>query len=471
MRGWLGVALLLSATAVAAQVPATVQEALLRVKPAVALVVAEVAAEVTARCSPDREVRVKPEPYRETGTGWFVDAGGSMVTSARVVRPAHRPPRWLVDHLAERAVRTACLPVVLERRGLEPGQRPDLEERLIRRLLVSAVPTAKTTLAPSISVILPNGRRLAAAVAKYSPPVGGEAISGRDLALLRVEAVDVPVLTLADASPANIGDAIHIIGFPGVVMSHELLNASAKLEASVTSGAVSGFKQDRANQPVIQTDASVAVGIGGGPAVNRAGEVVGVVTFVAGDAGARGESVQGFNFLIPTATVREFLGDTGAKPGGPSRFNAAWYAGLRDFFAGRYSRAAPHFDDANRLVPDLPDVQRIAAENRERIATEPLLPWGSVATVLLALSGVAYGVMLVRRWRRNRFRVSPAEVVRLIETSARPPVIVDVRDTATYAQSPVRIPGSLHITPEELASSTVATLPVDADQPVIAYCT
>src|SRR2546426_10583538 len=91
-------------------------------------------------------------------------------------------------------------------------------------------------------------------------------MSGQDLALLKLEAADMPVLPLADSAQARIGDRLHIIGFPAVVLSHELLNSSAKMEASVTGGAISGFKQDRANQPVIQTDAPAAGGNSGGPA-------------------------------------------------------------------------------------------------------------------------------------------------------------------------------------------------------------
>src|SRR5262249_57635997 len=99
---------------------------------------------------------------------------------------------------------------------------------------------------------------LTARVVKYSPPRSGEAMSGQDLALLKLDASDMPVLRLADSGQARIGDRMHVIGFPDVVLSHELLNASAKMEASVTSGAISGFKQDRANQPVIHTDAPPA---------------------------------------------------------------------------------------------------------------------------------------------------------------------------------------------------------------------
>ncbi len=108
----------------------------------------------------------------------------------------------------------------------------------------------------------------------------------------------MPALALGDSSNAKIGDRIHILGFPDVVLSHELLNASAKVEASVTNGAISGFKQDVANQPVIQVDAPAAGGSSGGPAVGSDGAVLGVLTFGTLDTD-QATNVHGIQFRDP----------------------------------------------------------------------------------------------------------------------------------------------------------------------------
>src|SRR2546430_8312152 len=268
----------------------SLQESLLRTKPAIALVITEVAAEVTLSCGGGREQRVSLKPLRETGTGWFIAPSGWLLTNAHIVSSAHLPRRSMEEPLARRAAREAC-------GGLDP------------QWLAVAAARARVNLQPSISVILSNGTRLPAVVVKYTPPVAAKEMSGRDLALLKLEAADMPTLALADIGNAQIGDRIHILGFPGAVLSHELLNASAKMEASVTNGAISGFKQDRANQPVIQTDAPAAWGNSGGPAVNDAGEVVGVLTVVTLSSDVRADIVQGFNFVIPAAAVAKFLQD------------------------------------------------------------------------------------------------------------------------------------------------------------------
>jgi S1-C subfamily serine protease len=472
MRRWLAVASLVALTGIAAAArEVSLQEALLRAKPAVAIVVAELAIEATVTCGDAKPTPVNLEPLRGMGTGWFVSADGFVVTNAHVVSVAHAPPESARGTGAQRAVRAACLARLLAARGLQPGQRPDVEEQLGREALRFA-DTSEVRFQPSISVMLANGVRLPATVAKYSLPLAGEAMSGRDLALLRVVASDMPSLPIGDSDALKIGDRIHIVGFPSVVITHELLNASTKVEASITNGTVSGFKQDVANQTVIQTDAPAEWGNSGGPAVDSRGRTIGVVTFAsAGPAGQR-EQVQGFNFVIPAAAVREFLRDTPARPNTPGRFDAAWSAALAGFFTGEHGRAAPALAEANRLLPDLPDVQRIAAENAERIKNPPPrpFPWvlviSSVAVVILAaLSG-----MWLRHWKRNRFRVPPAEVARLLETSPQPPVIIDARDAQTYARSPVRIPNAVHVPPDAL-DTTPQRLAVTLDRPVVAYCT
>jgi S1-C subfamily serine protease len=446
MRRWFASVLVLAVPCLADAAP-SVQEVLLRAKPAVALVVSEVAAEVTVTCPSGGSQQVTPPPIRETGTGWFINPSGWVITNGHVVSPAHRPLPSIERELLERGVRQAC------------GDVSD-------QTLAAAVVRAKAKLDPAISVILSNGMRLSATVAKYSPPVAGEGMSGRDLALLKLEAADMPALTLGDSSNTKIGDRIHILGFPDVVLSHELLNASAKVEASVTNGAISGMKLDRANQPLIQIDAPAAGGNSGGPAVGSSGEVLGVLTFVSLEAGSQG--VQGFNFVIPSAAVRSFLQGTDVRLDEVSRFNTAWHAGLDAFFGGSYGRAEKHFAEANRLLPDLTDVRRMMAEAKNP-PPRPF-PWTLVATLAAAALVASAAVLLVLRARRSRYRIRPSEVMRLIEASPdSPPVILDVRDGATYAKSPVKIQDARHLSPEELETG-LRPLDVDLNRTVVAYC-
>jgi S1-C subfamily serine protease len=112
--------------------PISLQEVILRAKPATVLVIAEVSSEVTVNCGSGPR-RVTPKPLRETGSGWFVDGKGWVVTSDHVVQAAHQTPPGVIDEQAQRGVVAACVRDELAAQGLAPGQRPDIEERLARR--------------------------------------------------------------------------------------------------------------------------------------------------------------------------------------------------------------------------------------------------------------------------------------------------------------------------------------------------
>ncbi len=470
---WLPLAILACCPSAGGAQPAiSLQEAILRAKPATVLVVAEVGAEVAVDCG-GGERRVAAPPFRETGTGWFVDSNGWVVTNAHVVQPAHAPPRWLINEVGQRAVLLACVTEELARRGIAPGDRPDLEEDLRRQALGRALPGARVELKPSLFILLGNGFRLPAKVAKYSPPVTAQpgAMSGRDLALLEVEAAEMPAFKLADSKHVKLGDPVHILGYPGVVLTHELLNSSAKVEASVTNGAISGFKQDVQNQPVIQTDAPAAWGNSGGPVMNGQGDIVGVLTFVSLAPGPEGALVQGFNFIIPADAVKAFLEGTKVDLKEVSPFNEKWFAGLRKFFMDDYRGAVPDMQAADRLQPEFPDLRRMIAEADERIKNPPPrpFPWrrAAIGAGLLALAAAV--AAWIRRLRTRRLLASAADVVRLQARGAAP-VLLDVREPDLYRASEVQIRGALRVAPADIQPG-LPGLEADARRPIVAYCT
>jgi S1-C subfamily serine protease len=459
-------------SAPAAEPNLSVPEAMLRAKPAVVLVIAEVSAEVALDCG-SGPTTVKPPAFRETGSGWFIDSAGWVITNGHVVQPAYETPRWLVNQQAQRAVTQACLSKALERAGLTGGDKPEAEDAVKRKLLDRVLPTVKVTLQPQVIVVGSNGTSLKAEVKKYTPPVSNEpgAMSGRDMALLKVPGEDFPMLRIGDSKAVQIGDPIHILGFPGIVLSHELLNKSASREATVTNGAVSGFKEDVSNNTVIQTDASAAWGNSGGPAVDDRGMVVGVLTFVSVAPGAEGSIVQGFNFVIPSEAIKGFVSDTPVKLDNLGRFNPVWYAGLRAFFTDDWKGAVRQLETADKQHPGMPDVKRMLAEAREKVKNPPPrpFPWFLVALGVTLVSAGGYGTQLYVRWQRNRYRVQPAEVVQLMQ-EGKQPTILDVRRTDAYEKLPLRIPGSVRLAPEELETG-ISGLELDPARPLVAYCT
>jgi len=464
-------ALTLLAPAAASAV--SIQEALLLATPAVALVTAEVRGEVTMNCGRGT-LTVRPTPFVETGTGWFVDGTGYLITNAHVVDPVHRMPPWVLHELKKKAIDQACVDPVLRAQGLMRGQNPNLEESIRREATARALATAQVTTFPQLSVLLSSGLSLKADVVKFSPPLAFDlngkptADARRDLALLRVKEGVYPAILLRDNDP-KIGDAVHIIGFPGVVQTHELLNRS--FEASVTNGAVSGFKQDAIGQDIIQTDAAAAHGNSGGPAVGDDASLVGVMTFTT--LSTSGSAiVQGFNFLIPARDVKKFLAGTPVTLG-QSKFNDVWQAGLDALFAERYSTAVRRIAEANALQPNLADVKRVFAEAERKMKNPPPRPfpwaWATLGVTLLSVG--IYGGMFGRRWWKNRFRILPAQVIAAIE-SGRNPQLVDVRTKTDFETSPLRLPGAVRLDPDAvLAGQPEAEPSVERDQLIVTYDT
>src|SRR5438132_13727235 len=169
----------------------SVQEAILRVKPSVVLITTTVGGDVTLNCGRG-PVTVTPAPYIETGTGWFVDGRGYVITNAHVVDPAHRLPPWVSHELKKKAIDQACVEPKLKARGLMHGVQPEIEEGL-RLAAAGALAGATLEAQPQITVMLSNGVKLEATVQKFSAPPTVDSTgkptpdSGRDLALLRVQ--------------------------------------------------------------------------------------------------------------------------------------------------------------------------------------------------------------------------------------------------------------------------------------------
>ena len=222
---------------------------------------------------------------------------------------------------------------------------------------------------------------------------------------------------------------------------------------------------------MIQTDASAAWGNSGGPTVDDRGNVVGLLTFVSLAPGPEGSIVQGFNFVIPAAAVTDFVKGTPVKVNGGSKFNDAWYAGLKALFNDDGPTALRYFEEADRLHPNLPDARRMLAEAREAVKNpkpKPF-PWFWVAIGVTLVSAGGFGGQWLHRWNKNRYRVHPSEVVRMME-DGKAPILLDARRADSYEQLPLTIRGSIRVTPEDLTTS-LAGLDLDMTRPVVAYCT
>lgn len=115
----------------------------------------------------------------------------------------------------------------------------------------------------------------------------------QDLALLKIEATNLPFLALANSENVELGEDVRAVGYP---MS-SVLGDSIK----ATRGTISGIEQKDGSK-VFQVDASINPGNSGGPLINEKGDVVGVT-----HAKLAGDDVTNVGFAVPINYAKKLL--------------------------------------------------------------------------------------------------------------------------------------------------------------------
>ncbi len=159
-----------------------------------------------------------------------------------------------------------------------------------------------------------------------------------DIAVIKIEATGLPVVSLGNSDRVQVGEQIFAIGAP------------FNQEGSVSMGIVSATERNLPDSPndenYIQIDAAINPGNSGGPLVNIHGEVIGINTLIASTSGGN----EGVGFAIPSnlashavesllkeaKTVRGYLGihfpetiDDGVKACAPARLKTGRAPGRR----------------------------------------------------------------------------------------------------------------------------------------------
>jgi S1-C subfamily serine protease len=341
---------------------AELQSAVFRAKPAVVMIAVRIGATATVHCGGGAPVVVRPGAIGELGSGSIIHPDGWIVTNGHVVQPYQEGADGaFATELLEKAVASAC--------AADLDSLPTtVRTQRVRALAGSPENRRGLAIERTIEVHLSNGKAYPAAVRFYSPPAyivttttdasgATRKENGRDVAILKIEDTELPVVRLArHTTDLHLGQTLFVIGYPGVVASHELLSRATQYEPSITTGRVSGFKEDIGGQRVIQTDAAVIQGNSGGPVFDDRGQVIGAATFTSlqGD-----QVVQGFNFLIPVETIQEAARKAGVTPKGDSAFTRLWNHGVDLYVRDLHYRAYRNMSAANRIHPGFPDVERV----------------------------------------------------------------------------------------------------------------
>jgi serine protease Do len=131
-----------------------------------------------------------------------------------------------------------------------------------------------------------------------------------DVAVIRIDATNLPAVALGNSDDARVGEWVLAIGNPG-------FDDSSTLDFTVTSGIISAkgrplnileSRTDDANYAIedfIQTDAVINPGNSGGPLVDIRGRVIGINTAIETTTGYN----QGYGFAIPMNLAQRVMKD------------------------------------------------------------------------------------------------------------------------------------------------------------------
>jgi len=131
----------------------------------------------------------------------------------------------------------------------------------------------------NIRAVLHDGRDLPAQVLGHDPDT--------DLAVLKIEADNLPEVQIADERTTQTGDLVLAIGYPyGLGQGVSMGIISAKGRSGLNLSTFEDF---------IQTDAAINRGSSGGALINTQGEIIGISTAILTESGGS----QGIGFAIP----------------------------------------------------------------------------------------------------------------------------------------------------------------------------
>ena len=148
--------------------------------------------------------------------------------------------------------------------------------------------------ATKISVTLNNNEQYDAVVVGTDPAT--------DVAIIKIDANDLPILEMGDSDALRLGEWVLAIGSP----------LSYNLRSTITAGIVSAKGRSMPDnsgefkiESFIQTDAAVNPGNSGGALVNKEGKLVGINTAIISQSGG----YEGYSFAVPVNIVKRVVED------------------------------------------------------------------------------------------------------------------------------------------------------------------
>jgi len=199
----------------------------------------------------------------------------------------------------------------------------------------------------------------------------GSSIPGKDVAVLKIEATNLPTLPLGNDTDLRPLDNLIVIGYPGAVSTNPVLSSTGQ-EPSVITGEFSGYQPTIQGWRAIQMQAPITHGNSGGPALDSSGRVIGIATFGSVDPTTLQET-PGFNFLVPVSIVKDFLNRANVQPT-ESQFTTLYRQALSEYSAGNFQESLNILQQINALSPNNPYIIDYISRAQQGAATSTTEP-------------------------------------------------------------------------------------------------
>jgi serine protease Do len=326
-----------------------------RTRPAVVLIYSGMFVKFTLKNGQQFDI-----PNYGSGSGFFINPDGYLVTNGHVVDIFKK---YMDDKnaYAQQVLNNFIIQRIMMEFKQSRGREPSQQE--IEREYSKFVNTQQPQLidhGPINYVLLSNQEYHRFELKKFSPSIPD---GGKDIAVLKIERENCPVIMLGDSSRLTLQQSVFTIGFPAVVdpQRFPLLGKENTLKSSITRGSISALKTDYKGMSVIQHDSATSPGNSGGPTVDSKGNVIGVHSYAATE-------YDGFKFCVPINAAKEFIRDAGVEFNKTSEFTEVFNQLMDAVWKGQWFEAQPLVSTALAYMKNEPDLEKLQQMILKRIS-------------------------------------------------------------------------------------------------------
>ncbi len=330
------------------------------------------------------------------GSGIIITEDGYIVTNAHVVKASDDDLRLAM------AEESAIKYLAEDLANFESELGIDLPEEYENRFLTAAASiysdymTVTDPVSESDMYMVSVGDQsisepLVAEKIEVGDPINMNEDTGKDVAILKVNASNLPTVAMGDDASLRGGEQAVALGYPSAGTFNPMFDLTKDLTPTLTQGTISGRKTMEGGWEVIQTDASIAHGSSGGPLFNKKAEAIAINTFGGleyNEQTGEYESKEGFGFAVPTTVINEFLARANVTPAlGP--LTVTYREGIDLFMDNHYSAAKKKFEQVRDTNSKFPYVQDYIEQATTRInAGEDVSTFPLWTLIIIVIAGV-----------------------------------------------------------------------------------